>query len=48
MQKKILKLDISLYPKGKYIGYVSKIMREKLEKIGVKILISKEAKVFVK
>ena len=48
-RRKILKLDeISLYPKGKYIGYVSKIMQEKLEKIGVKILISKEAKVFVK
>ncbi len=47
-RRKILKLDeVSLYPKGKYIGYVSKIMEEKLKKLGVKFLISKNTKVSI-
>jgi len=45
-RRKILKLDeISLYPKGKYIGYVSKIMENKLKELGVNFLISKNTKV---
>jgi len=34
--------EISLYPKGKYIGYISKIMEEKLIKLGLKFIISKK------
>ena len=47
-RRKILKLDeVSLYPKGKYIGYVSKIMEQKLTKLGVNFLLSKNTKVSV-
>ena len=38
--------EISLYPKGKYIGYISKIMEEKLIKLGLKFIVSKRNKIF--
>ena len=42
-RRKSLNLDqISLYPKGKCIGYAAKIMEEKLKKLGLKVLISKK------
>ena len=48
-RRKILKLDeVSLYPKGKYIGYVSKMMEHKLTKLGVNFLLSKNTKVSIK
>ena len=38
-----LKLDeISLYPKGKYIGYIAEIMEKKLRKLGLKFIVSKK------
>lgn len=47
-RRRILKLDeISLYPKGKYIGFVSKKMQNKLLQIGTKFLISKNAKISI-
>ena len=37
--------NFSLYPKGKNMGHVVKLMEEKLRKMGVKILISKNSKI---
>jgi len=37
--------EISLYPKGKYIGYIANIMEEKLKKLGLKFIVSKENKI---
>ncbi len=37
--------NFSLYPKGKNMGYVVKLMEEKLLKMGVKILLSKNTKI---
>lgn len=43
-RRKKLSLDeISLYPKGKYIGYVSNIMEKKLKEIGINFIISKKS-----
>lgn len=45
-RRKTLDLDqISLYPKGKYIGFISEIMEEKLKKMGVNFINSQEMKI---
>ena len=45
-RRKTLNLEqISLYPKGKYIGFVSEIMEKKLKDLGVKFINSSEVKI---
>ena len=45
-RRKTLGLEqISLYPKGKYIGFVSEIMERKLKDLGVKFVNSNEIKI---
>jgi len=45
-RRKSLDLDqISLYPKGKHIGYIAEIMEEKLKKLGLKFIISEKNKI---
>lgn len=45
-RRKTLNLEqISLYPKGKYIGFVSEIMEKKLKDLGVKFITSNEIKI---
>ncbi len=45
-RRKSLKLDqISLYPKGKYIGFIAEKMEKKLRDMGLKILVSENSKI---
>ena len=42
-RRKSLKLDqISLYPKGKYMGFIAEKMEKKLRELGLKVIISKK------
>jgi len=46
-RRKSLALDeISLYPKGKYIGYIAEIMEKKLKTLGLKFIVSEKNKIF--
>ena len=48
-RRKTLNLDmISLYPKGKHIGYIAEIMENKLKKLGLKFIVSQKTKIFKK
>jgi hypothetical protein len=48
-RRKSLKLDrISLYPKGKYIGYIAEIMESRLRKLGLKFIVSNNTKIIKK
>ena len=45
-RRKTLNLDmISLYPKGKHIGYIAGIMENKLRKLGLKFIVSQKTKI---
>ena len=45
-RRKTLNLEqISLYPKGKYIGFISEIMEKNLKDLGVKFINSNEIKI---